>query len=65
MAVYAASRDLIELGAHQRGVNIALDAAIDAKVPIDRILQQTPKEFSPRAEAVRQFAATTRQRSGA
>jgi flagellum-specific ATP synthase len=65
MAVYAASRDLIELGAHQRGVNAALDAAIDAKVPIDRILQQTPKEFSPRAEAVRQFAAATRQRSGA
>jgi flagellum-specific ATP synthase len=65
MAVYAASRDLIELGAHQRGVNAALDAAIDAKAPIDRILQQTPKEFSPRAEAVRQFAATTRQRSGA
>jgi flagellum-specific ATP synthase len=65
MAVYSASRDLIELGAHQRGVNAALDAAIDAKVPIDRILQQTPKEFSPRAEAVRQFAATTRQRSGA
>jgi flagellum-specific ATP synthase len=65
MAVYAASRDLIELGAHQRGVNAALDAAIDAKMPIDRILQQTPKEFSPRAEAVRQFAAATRQRSGA
>jgi flagellum-specific ATP synthase len=65
MAVYAASRDLIELGAHQRGVNAALDAAIDAKVPIDRILQQTPKEFSPRVEAVRQFAAATRQRSGA
>jgi flagellum-specific ATP synthase len=65
MAVYSASRDLIELGAHQRGVNAALDAAIDAKVPIDRILQQTPKEFSPRVEAVRQFAAATRQRSGA
>jgi flagellum-specific ATP synthase len=65
MAVYAASRDLIELGAHQRGVNAALDAAIDAKAPIDRILQQTPKEFSPRVEAVRQFAAATRQRSGA
>jgi flagellum-specific ATP synthase len=65
MAVYSASRDLIELGAHQRGVNAALDAAIDAKVPIDRILQQTPKEFSPRVEAVRQFAATMRQRSGA
>jgi flagellum-specific ATP synthase len=65
MAVYSASRDLIELGAHQRGVNAALDAAIDAKVPIDRILQQTPKEFSPRVEAVRQFAAAMRQRSGA
>lgn len=56
MAVYAASRDLIELGAHQRGVNLALDAAIDVKAPLDRVLQQTPKQFSSRADGVRQFA---------
>jgi flagellum-specific ATP synthase len=65
MAVYAASRDLIELGAHQRGVNAALDAAIDAKAPLDRVLQQTPREFTARAEAMRQFAAALRQRSSA
>ncbi len=64
MAVYAASRDLIELGAHQRGVNAVLDAAIDTKVPLDKVLQQTPREFTGRAEAMRQFAAALRQRSG-
>lgn len=57
MAVYAASRDLIELGAHQRGVNAALDAAIDVKAPLDKVLQQTPKQFSAREETLRQFAA--------
>lgn len=57
MSVYAASRDLIELGAHQRGVNAALDAAIDVKVPLDLVLQQTPKQFSARAECIRQFSA--------
>lgn len=65
MAVYAASRDLIELGAHQRGVNAALDAAIDVKAPLDKVLQQTPREFSGRAEAMRQFTAALRQRGGA
>lgn len=56
MAVYAASRDLIELGAHQRGVNVALDTAIDVKEPLDRVLQQTPKEFTARARGVHLFA---------
>lgn len=56
MAVYAASRDLIELGAHQRGVNVALDIAIDVKEPLDRVLQQTPKEFTARARGVHLFA---------
>jgi flagellum-specific ATP synthase len=51
-----ASRDLIELGAHQRGVNAALDAAIDVKEPLDRVLQQTPKEFTGRARGVHLFA---------
>ena len=60
MAVYAASRDLIELGAHQRGVNPALDAAIDVKAPLDKVLQQTPKQFSARADAIRMFAGALR-----
>lgn len=64
MAVYAASRDLIELGAHQRGVNAALDAAIDVKEPLDKVLQQTPKQFTPRAEGLRQFANAVKQTGG-
>jgi flagellum-specific ATP synthase len=55
MAVYAASRDLVELGAHQRGVNPALDAAIDCKSSIDSVLQQAPEDFFPRDEAMPKF----------
>ena len=65
MAVYAASRDLIELGAHQRGVNPALDAAIDVKAPLDKVLQQTPKQFSARADTVRQLAGALKTGGGA
>lgn len=61
MATYAASRDLVELGAHQRGVNPALDAAIDCKAAIDAVLRQTPEEFAPRAETVRAFGAALPQ----
>jgi flagellum-specific ATP synthase len=57
MAVHAASRDLVELGAHQRGVNLALDTAIDAKPAIDAVLTQTPLESTARADAMRRFAA--------
>ena len=65
MAVYAASRDLIELGAHQRGVNPALDAAIDVKAPLDKVLQQMPKQFSARADTVRQLAGALKTGGGA
>jgi flagellum-specific ATP synthase len=56
MAVYAASRDLIELGAHQRGVNLELDMAIDGKPSLDEVLQQSSKEFTPRMESVSRLA---------
>lgn len=58
LALYAASRDLIELGAHQRGVNPALDRAIDLKPVFDRALQQAPTEASTRAEACRAFSSS-------
>ncbi|MFZ5636619.1 MAG: FliI/YscN family ATPase [Pseudomonadota bacterium] len=61
MSVYAASRDLIELGAHQRGANVALDLAVDVKEPLDKVLQQTPRQFSSREDALRQFAAALGQ----
>ena len=57
IATYAASRDLIELGAHQRGANPALDRAVELKPALDRVMQQTPGENSARAEAYRQLGA--------
>lgn len=55
LAVYEASRDLIELGAHQRGVNPALDQAIDAKPLLDQILCQRPGESNSRKDVYRQL----------
>ena len=57
MAVYAASRDLVELGAHQRGANPALDAAIDLQGPLEVVLQQRPTEATSRAETMRRLSA--------
>ncbi len=56
MAIYEASRDLVEMGAHQRGVNPALDSAIDVKPLIDRVMRQSPKEATSRKEALRMLA---------
>ncbi len=55
LAVYEASRDLVELGAHQRGVNPALDQAIDAKPLLDQILCQRPGEPNSRKDVYRQL----------
>lgn len=57
LAIYEASRDLIELGAHQRGSNQALDIAVDLKTKIDAVLQQTPAEATARIEALRMLSA--------
>lgn len=48
IATYEGSRDLIELGAHQRGVNPLLDAAVDRKPMLDAVLSQVPGEVTPR-----------------
>ena len=56
LAVYEASRDLIELGAHQRGANPTLDLAIDLRPALERVLQQIPTEATPRDEAYRRLA---------
>ncbi|MFT3806718.1 FliI/YscN family ATPase [Arenimonas sp.] len=57
LALYEGSRDLIELGAHQRGANPALDRAIDLKPALDAVLMQKPQESLRRAEALRQLRA--------
>ena len=55
LAVYEGSRDLVELGAHQRGANLALDQAIDSKPGLDTVLTQRPELSVRRADAYRQL----------
>lgn len=57
LASYEASRDLIELGAHQRGANPALDRAVELKPAIDKVLRQAADEASSRADALARMAA--------
>ncbi|QNN46336.1 FliI/YscN family ATPase [Thermomonas brevis] len=52
IATYESSRDLIELGAHQRGVNPLLDTAVDRKPLLDAVLSQAPGEATPRMETL-------------
>jgi flagellum-specific ATP synthase len=52
LAIYAASKDLVELGAHQRGANPDLDRAVDLKPELDRFMQQTPLQNAPRQDAL-------------
>jgi len=65
LALYEASRDLIELGAHQRGANPALDRAVDLKPALDRHVQQSPTDASSRKDAIKQLSAALRQEIGA
>lgn len=55
LASYEGSRDLVELGAHQRGANPTLDQAIDSKPRLDAVLTQKPEESVRRADAYRQL----------
>jgi flagellum-specific ATP synthase len=65
LALYDASRDLIELGAHQRGANPALDRAVDLRPALDRHVQQRPTEASARKDAVRQLSTALQPETGA
>lgn len=57
LSAYESSRDMIELGAHQRGLNALLDDAIDNKPKVDRVLCQRPEERFARADALASFKA--------
>lgn len=57
LAVYEASRDLIELGAHQPGANATLDQAIALKPALDQVFTQRPELSVRRAESLRQLAS--------
>lgn len=55
LATFEASRDLVELGAHQRGVNPLLDQAIDCKPALDAVLMQSPAQAFRRDEGLAQL----------
>lgn len=49
LALYEASRDLIDMGAHQRGANPELDRAVDLAPTIYDLLVQAPGDHRSRA----------------
>lgn len=60
MAAYEAKRDLIALGAYQRGGDKELDAAIDRMPKIEAFLRQSPHEAVPFEESVRGLSAAVK-----
>lgn len=57
LAQYDGARDMIELGAYQKGNNASLDAAIQAHTELSGLLRQPPGMAMPRATVLRQLAA--------
>jgi flagellum-specific ATP synthase len=48
LALYRKNEDLITIGAHQKGVNAALDQAIALHEPLRNFLRQGVREYTPR-----------------
>ena len=61
LALYEGSRDMIELGAHQPGVNAALDRAIEAHPRLNDVLAQHAGTAISRAEALAQLSHVLEQ----
>lgn len=57
LAIYERSRDLISMGAYQRGHDAALDAAIDCQSRLEAGLAQFSMETTSREDALEVFAA--------
>ncbi len=52
MAVYAESKDLIDIGAYRKGSNPKIDRAIQLHTPINNFLKQRVEEYQPFSETV-------------
>jgi flagellum-specific ATP synthase len=63
LATYEASRDLVELGAHQPGANPELDHAVAGKPALNAFLQQPVDDFTRRAEALARLDAALAEAS--
>jgi flagellum-specific ATP synthase len=57
IAAYAASEDLIRIGAYQKGTDPVLDKAVEILPALNRFLQQRPNMFCSVKEAVDQLMA--------
>ncbi|MGX9720059.1 FliI/YscN family ATPase [Stenotrophomonas acidaminiphila] len=64
LAQYDGARDMIELGAYQKGSNASLDAAIQAHAELSDLLRQLPGTAIPRATAMRGLAAAVTAGAG-
>ena len=65
LARYERSRDLVQIGAYQRGSDAALDEALERLPAIEAFLRQTPDEYDDLdAAAVRLHAAVTSGTAG-
>ena len=57
LAAYAASEDLVRIGAYQKGGDSTLDKALTLIPELDRFLMQKPSEAAPFTESVEQLLA--------
>jgi flagellum-specific ATP synthase len=55
LALYRKNEDLITIGAHQKGVNAALDQAVGLHEPLRDFLRQGVHEHTPRAQTFAQL----------
>ncbi len=56
-ATYESSRDLVDMGAHQRGVNTLLDQAVALVPALDGAFHQTPDDHRERHDALETLRA--------
>jgi len=61
LAAYERSRDLISMGAYQRGHDHILDKAVKTLPEIEKFVRQVSTECMPRAESIRQLAGIVRR----
>lgn len=60
LAAHERARDLIAMGAYQRGHDGLLDAAVDAMPELEQLLRQSPGEQDSRSRAMTRLAAIVR-----
>jgi flagellum-specific ATP synthase len=57
LAAYAASEDLVRIGAYQKGSDATLDQALSLMPELERFLAQKPGEAAPLAETIQRLMA--------